>query len=274
MRFARTRCSSRSCWRITRRAWSIRSTRCARFAKARGVFVHTDAINAVGKIAVDVDALGVDLLSVSGHKIHGPKGVGALYVRRGTPFRAMILGGPQERQRRGGTQNVPGIAGLGAACRILRESAADGASDAEGGSRAGDGAGTTPAMRGVGDLRDRLEAEITGRCENAHVIGAGSRADSEHELRLFRGDQRGAALDAAERGGGVRVERVGVQQRVARVVACAEGDERAAGDRAGADPLFAESVHDGRGCIARDGGVAADRGEIGGVGVAVDVVYA
>jgi cysteine desulfurase len=95
--------------------------RVSEIAHRAGALVHTDAVNALGKIAIDVSQLGVDLLSLSAHKIYGPKGVGALYVRAGTPFRAMIVGGPQERHRRGGTLNAAGIVGLGAACALLRE---------------------------------------------------------------------------------------------------------------------------------------------------------
>ena len=90
-------------------------------AKARGILFHTDAVQTVGKIAVDTQSLPVDLLSMSAHKMYGPKGVGALYIRRGTPALApLISGGGQEKKRRGGTENVPGIVGLGKAAEIAR----------------------------------------------------------------------------------------------------------------------------------------------------------
>jgi cysteine desulfurase len=90
-------------------------------AKARGVLVHTDAVQAVGKIPVNVEALGVDLLSFSGHKLYGPKGIGALYVRQGTPLQPILYGGHQERRLRAGTENVPAIAGFGKACELATE---------------------------------------------------------------------------------------------------------------------------------------------------------
>ncbi len=89
-------------------------------ARAAGALVHTDAAQAVGKIAVDVDALGVDLLSVAGHKLYAPKGVGALYVRTGTPLTPVLRGAGQEHGLRPGTENVAGIVGLGAACAVAR----------------------------------------------------------------------------------------------------------------------------------------------------------
>jgi cysteine desulfurase len=88
--------------------------------RGRGVVFHTDAAQAAGRIPVDVRALGVDLLSLSSHKLGGPAGTGALWVRRGTTVRPQLLGGPQERTRRAGTENLLGIVGFGAACRDAR----------------------------------------------------------------------------------------------------------------------------------------------------------
>jgi cysteine desulfurase len=93
----------------------------ARIARARGALVHTDAAQAAGKIPVDVGALGVDLLTLAGHKFYAPKGVGALYVRDGTPIAPALVGAEHEHGLRPGTENVPGIVGLGAAARLARE---------------------------------------------------------------------------------------------------------------------------------------------------------
>ncbi len=84
----------------------------AEIAHERGVLIHTDAVQAAGMLSLDVEELGVDLLSLSGHKINGPKGIGALYIRAGTPFSAHITGGAQERKRRGGTENVAAAVGF------------------------------------------------------------------------------------------------------------------------------------------------------------------
>ncbi len=93
-------------------------------AHAVGALVHADAAQSAGKLALDVNALGVDLLSVAGHKLYAPKGVGALYVRRGTPLRPLLVGAGHERGVRPGTENVASIVGLGAACEIARDTLA------------------------------------------------------------------------------------------------------------------------------------------------------
>ncbi|MBI3978682.1 MAG: aminotransferase class V-fold PLP-dependent enzyme [Chloroflexi bacterium] len=114
--------------------------------------VHTDAVQAAGNLDLTVDRLGVDLLSLSAHKFHGPKGTGVLYVRRATPFAALIHGGSQERNRRAGTENVPGIVGLAAAL-TLAESRRD------------------EYVRHCARLRDRLFREIGERIPGAHPNG-------------------------------------------------------------------------------------------------------
>jgi len=93
----------------------------SRIAKEAGTLLHTDAVQSFGKIPVNVDELGVDLLTISAHKVYGPKGVGALYIRKGTRIQPLIFGGHQERQMRSGTENTAGIVGFGEAVRILGE---------------------------------------------------------------------------------------------------------------------------------------------------------
>lgn len=124
----------------------------ARIAHARGAVFHTDAVQSVGKIPVDVRKLGADLLSLSAHKFNGPKGAGALWIRRGTRVNAILTGGKHERNRRAGTENVPAIAGLGAAATL-----AAGKMEAE-------------AAR-VSRLRDRLEMEILSLVPGTAVNG-------------------------------------------------------------------------------------------------------
>jgi cysteine desulfurase len=127
----------------------------ARLARARGALFHTDSVQAAAKIAVDVASLGVDLLSIAAHKFGGPKGVGALWIRRGTAVAATITGGRQERNRRAGTENVPAIVGFGVAARLARTRLS-----AESSRQAA--------------LRDRLEAGILDGVAGAAVNGAGA----------------------------------------------------------------------------------------------------
>lgn len=99
----------------------------AAVARAAGALFHTDAVQAAGKIPIDVGALGIDALTLSAHKLHGPKGAGAIYLRRGSPFEATVAGGHQERERRAGTENLSGIVGFGVAARLARAELAEGA---------------------------------------------------------------------------------------------------------------------------------------------------
>ena len=125
----------------------------ATMAHARGVLLHTDAVQTAGKIPVDVRALGVDLLSLSAHKFNGPKGAGALWIKRGTRMQPMVTGGKHERNRRAGTENVPAIAGLGVAAQLAANKLADDA-------------------RRVAALRDHLEDGILAAVPGTAVNGA------------------------------------------------------------------------------------------------------
>ena len=125
----------------------------ARLAHARGALFHTDAVQSIGKVPVDVRPLGVDLLSLSAHKFNGPKGIGALWIKRGARVTAILTGGKHERNRRAGTENVPAIAGLGVAAGLARKKV------------------TTDAAR-VAALRNRLEAGILAHVPGTAVNGA------------------------------------------------------------------------------------------------------
>jgi cysteine desulfurase len=116
-----------------------------------GVCFHTDAVQAVGKVAVDVKRIGCHALSISGHKLHAPQGVGALYLRKGTQIRPLFYGGRHERSRRAGTENVPGIVGLGKAAQLAK-AALDRGDD-----------------RKMAAMRDRLQQGILGQVEDARV---------------------------------------------------------------------------------------------------------
>ena len=140
----------------------------AAVARAAGVAVHSDGVQALGKIPVDVTALGVDFYSVTAHKIYGPKGVGALYVRKGANMAAVAYGGHHERDRRPGTENVPGIAGFGAAAAVAQHDlAADSAR--------------------LLALRDRLEAGALGRIPRSGVNGAPGRRTPNTSNLYFDG---------------------------------------------------------------------------------------
>lgn len=126
--------------------------------RAAGALLHVDAVQAPGKVPIDVEALGCDYLSLSAHKFHGPRGVGALFVRKGAPISPLIVGGPQEGERRAGTENVPGIVGMGVAA-----------------ARAAERAGAGDGLLRVAALRDRLESRILAGCAGASVNGAPDR---------------------------------------------------------------------------------------------------
>ena len=124
-----------------------------RLAAEKEIYLHTDAVQSVGKIPVDVDALGLDLLSLSAHKLYGPKGVGALYIRKGTKIESIIQGGGHERRLRSGTENVSGIVGLARAAELAGETMA------------------AEAERLTG-LRDRLAEQVLGRVKEAWINGS------------------------------------------------------------------------------------------------------
>ena len=126
--------------------------RIAEIVKARGAVFHTDAVQAAGKLPIDVSKVPVDLLSISGHKLHAPKGVGALYVRKGTKLVPLIIGGHQEWGKRAGTENVPSIVGLGKACELAQQFMGE-------------------ENQRVRKLRDRLQEGILARCKDTRLNG-------------------------------------------------------------------------------------------------------
>ena len=144
-----------------------------RIAREAGVRFHVDAVQAAGKVAIDVEAIGCDLLSISGHKMHGPQGTGALFVRRRTRLEPLFAGGAHERQRRAGTENVAGIVGLGTAAECAME-----------GLRSG-------AVERMRDLRDRLEK---GLLESASGVNGGQVARVPNTSNLWFESLDGEAL--------------------------------------------------------------------------------
>jgi cysteine desulfurase len=127
-----------------------------KIAAEASVYFHTDAVQAAGKISIDVNRIGCHALSISGHKIHAPQGVGALYVRQGIPIRPLFYGGKHERSRRAGTENVPGIVGLGKAAQLAKE-ALDRGDDKK-----------------MAAMRDRLQQGILAQVDEARVNGDGA----------------------------------------------------------------------------------------------------
>ncbi|MBW2552667.1 MAG: cysteine desulfurase NifS [Deltaproteobacteria bacterium] len=126
--------------------------------KSKGAVFHCDAVQATGKIPLDMSKCAIDLLSLSGHKLHAPKGIGALYIRKGAKLTPFIIGGHQERGRRAGTENVPYIIGLGKASELAMKHIEDGNTR-------------------IKALRDRLEKELLRRCTDSQING-----DTEHRL--------------------------------------------------------------------------------------------
>ncbi len=126
-----------------------------KIAAEADIYFHTDAVQAAGKVAVAVDDIKCDLLSISGHKMHAPQGVGALYVRKGTRLQPLFFGGRHERARRAGTENVPGIVGLGKAAELCKHGL------------------ETGEMNTIAVLRDRLEGSLLEEIESCGVNGAG-----------------------------------------------------------------------------------------------------
>jgi cysteine desulfurase len=124
----------------------------SRIARDRNILFHTDAVQAVGKIPINLKEIPVDFLSLSGHKLHAPKGIGVLYVRRGTPFAPFMIGGHQEKGRRGGTENVASIIGLGKACELAA-------------------AHMEEENNQVKKLRDKLEKNLLASVPNAILNG-------------------------------------------------------------------------------------------------------
>ncbi len=153
----------------------------AALAKRHGALFHTDAVQACGRIPLDVRAWGADLLSFSGHKFHGPKGTGGLFIRRGVRLKPFVLGGEQERGRRGGTENVPGLVGLGKACALAAERIEE--------------------ADGIRALRDHLEVGIRGLCSEAMIHGAEAPRLPNTSLVSFPGcEGEGLLLRLGQRG--------------------------------------------------------------------------
>jgi cysteine desulfurase len=127
----------------------------AQLAHERGILFHTDAVQAVGKVPIEMKTNSIDMLSLSGHKLHAPKGIGVLYLRKGTKFSSFLIGGHQEKGRRGGTENTPSIIGIGKACELAAQN-------------------MNQENTRVRQLRDKLESGLLKRISNSKVNGGGA----------------------------------------------------------------------------------------------------
>jgi cysteine desulfurase len=153
----------------------------AQLCRAKGVPFHCDATQAIGKIPVDFHAARVDAASFAAHKFHGPKGVGALYLRRGLRISPLLIGGPQEHGRRGGTENVASIVGMGKAAELAREH--------------------MPEMKQVGEKRDRFEQAILKAIPTAQINGdRDRRVPNTTNIGFERLEAEGILLLLSERG--------------------------------------------------------------------------
>ncbi len=147
--------------------------------KARGVLFHVDAVQAVGKFPINLKNSSIDYLSLSGHKFYGPKGIGALYIKPGVAYQSHVIGGSQEHGRRGGTENVPGAAGLGKACELVRQDLQE-------------------EIARLGQLRDRFESRILAENTGAEIAGQKAVRLPNTSLMLFQGLDSEAFLYALD----------------------------------------------------------------------------
>src|SRR6201981_1324743 len=150
-----------------------------RIAAQNDIFFHSDAVQSAGKIPLDVNALGVDLLTISGHKFYAPKGIGALYVRGGTRLRQLLYGGHHQRGFRPGTENVAGIVGLGKAAEIARKSLEEDALQ-------------------ISTLRDKLQQGLLQRVPQSRVNGGGAPRTPHTSNIVFPGRAGGGRLVALD----------------------------------------------------------------------------
>jgi cysteine desulfurase len=148
-----------------------------RIAQEHNIYFHTDAVQAAGKVPIDTRALGIDLLSIAGHKFHAPKGIGVFYIRKGTRIRPLFYGGAHERNRRAGTENVPQIVGLGKAAELAVTTMED-------------------TARRVGELRDYFESEVLRSVPQTYVNGAPShRIPNTSNLRFDGVESEGLVIN-------------------------------------------------------------------------------